>query len=230
MSSPEPAGDARRSANRRLRAALLAATALALQLLSCHSNVRAQERPTEPPESEEVVSIRADLVVVPFYVTDGRGRRVAGLSKEDFAVRDNGRPVEPSYFVAGAERVGLLFLLDASGSTRDIVTRQSETALALFSRFGARSRVAVMQFRERPEPTVPFTRDLRAARAGFRIAALPDRRTAIFDAARESVRAFKSAADARERRIVVLVSDGLDTASATTPAGVVEEARAAGVS
>ncbi|HEX8687311.1 MAG TPA: VWA domain-containing protein, partial [Pyrinomonadaceae bacterium] len=146
-------------------------------------------------------------------------------------VRDNGHSVETSYFAAGAESVALLFLLDASGSTRETITQQRETALALFSRFGERSRVAVMQFRERPELTLPFTRDLRAALKAFQIASLPDRRTAIFDAALEAVRAFGSgAADPAERRIAVLISDGLDTASRTPPAAVLEAARAASVS
>ncbi|MCA1621262.1 MAG: VWA domain-containing protein [Acidobacteria bacterium] len=219
-------------ANGRRRAALLTALALALQLLICQLNAAAQEPPpTATPEDEEVVRVRADLVVVPVYVTDGRGRRVAGLTRQDFQVRDNGRPVETTHFSAGAERVALLFLLDASGSTREIVTQQSETALALFSRFGERSRVAVIQFRERPEQTLPFTRDLRAARYAFRIAPLPNRRTAIFDAALAAVGAFRAeTADAAERRIVVLISDGLDTASAARYASAVEEARAAGVS
>ncbi|HEX8282629.1 MAG TPA: VWA domain-containing protein [Pyrinomonadaceae bacterium] len=218
-------------ANSRRGIALLTALAFALQLLVCQLNVSAQETPTVTPEEEEVVRVRTDLVVVPAYVTDGRGRRVANLTRQDFLVRDNGRPVETIHFGAGAERVALLFLLDASGSTREIVTQQSETALALFSRFGERSRVGVVQFRERPERTLPFTRDLRAARAAFRIEALPDRRTAIFDAANAAVSAFVSeAADPAERRIVILISDGLDTASTAPAASAIAAARASGVS
>jgi Ca-activated chloride channel homolog len=214
---------------RRLPTVLFAALALTLQLLFCNCVAFAQNEPSE--QDEEVVRVRTDLVVVPLYVTDARGRRVSGLTREDFQVRDDGRPVEVGYFAAGAESVALLFLLDASGSTRDVVTQQRETALALFSRFGERSRVAVMQFRERAELTLPFTRDLRAARNAFQVAALPDRRTAIFDAAREAVRAFGNPAGQRaERRIVVLLSDGLDTASTSAPASVLAEARAAGVS
>ncbi|MET0625092.1 MAG: VWA domain-containing protein [Pyrinomonadaceae bacterium] len=217
--------------NKRRRAILFTSLALALQILVCQRNAAAQETPTDAPDDEEVVRVRTDLVVVPVYVTDGRGRRVSGLTRQDFQVRDNGRPVETAHFAAGAERVALLFLLDASGSTREIVTQQSETALALFSRFGERSRVSVIQFRERPEQTLAFTRDLRAARAAFRIAPLANRRTAIFDAAAAAVRAFRAeAADVAERRIVVLISDGLDTASAARAATVAEEARAAGVS
>ena len=215
----------------RPRRALHAAAALILQLLFSTLNCSAQEPTPTHVEGEEVVSIRTDLVAVPFVVTDGRGRRVSGLTRADFRLLDNGRMVEPSYFAAGAESVGLLFLLDASGSTRETITQQRETALALFSHFGAHSRVAVMQFRERAELTQEFTRNPRAALKAFQIAALPDRRTAIFDAAREAVRAFGATGrGAAERRIVVLVSDGLDTASATPPASVVAEANAAGVS
>jgi Ca-activated chloride channel family protein len=170
-------------------------------------------------------------VAVPVFVTDGRGRRVGGLVREDFEVRDNGRPVETVYFAAGAERVAMLFLLDASGSVRETVTRQRETALAVFSRFGARSRVGVIQFRETPEVVQPLTGDLSAARRAFRIAALTDRRTAIFDAALAAVGAFgPGETSAAERRIAVLISDGLDTASGAGWRGVVEAARAGGVS
>jgi VWFA-related protein len=170
-------------------------------------------------------------VTIPLFVTDGRGRRVSGLTRGDFDVRDNGQTVEPTFFSAGAETVALLFLLDASGSTRDIITQQRETALAIFSHFGPRSSVAVMQFREQAELTLAFTHDLRRARAAFKIEALPDRRTAIFDAALAAVRAFaRVERPSTERRIVVLFSDGLDNASATRADAVANEARTAGVS
>src|SRR5947209_5298197 len=225
-----PAANTRRPVSfRRNRTALFAASIFAVQLHLCQLSASAQNE--TPADAEEVVRVRTDLVVIPVFVTDSRGRRINGLARGDFEVLDNGQRVETNYFAAGAERVTLLFLLDASGSTRDIINEQRETALAVFSHFGPRSRVAVMQFRERPELTVPFTNDLRVARKGFQLAALPDRRTAIFDAALAAVRAFgKEGEHAEERRIVVLLSDGLDTASASSAANAVAEARAAGVS
>lgn len=230
MTHPRPAGATRHSVQSRRRQTLFT-VAFLLRLLFSNFNCYAQEPTPTPVEDEEVVRVRTDLVVIPVFVTDGRGRRVAGLTQPDFQVRDNGRPVETSYFAAGAETVALLFLLDASGSTRETITQQRETALALFSHFGARSHVAVMQFRERAELTQDFTRELRAARGAFEVASLPDRRTAIFDAARDAARAFGAKGrSAAERRIVVLVSDGLDTASDTPPASVIKEASAAGVS
>jgi VWFA-related protein len=207
---------------------LLKTLALIILLQLCPRQALAQVE--TPQDSDEVVRVTTDLISVPFFVTDSRGRRVAGLTRADFEVSDNGARVEPAYFAAGAEHVSLLFLLDASGSTRDIITAQRETALALFSHFGEGSRVAVMQFRERAELKLPFTLDPRGAREAFRIDSLAESRTAIFDAALSAARAFTSASrETAERRIVVLISDGLDNASAEGFERAVEEARAAGV-
>ncbi len=226
QSAPNPP---RPNSSRRVHIVLYAILFLTLSLQFGLQTTSAQEVPELPPD--EVVRVDTDLVTIPVSVTDERGRRVAGLALRDFEIRDNGQRVEAAYFAVGAERVSLLFLLDASGSTRDIITQQRETALAIFSRFGERSHVAVMQFREGPELTLAFTTDLGRARPAFQIAALPDRRTAIFDAALAAVRAFASAArQPDERRIIILISDGLDTASATRAAAVVNDARTAGVS
>lgn len=226
MSSRTQASPARRSA--RALAPLFKTLALVLLLQLCPAPAPAQD--PAPEEPGEVVRVETDLITVPFFVTDSRGRRVAGLAREEFELLDNGRRVEPAYFAAGAEHVSLLFLLDASGSTRDIITQQRETALALFSHFGAGSRVAVMQFRERAELKLPFTRELKRAPRAFQIESLAESRTAIFDAALAAVRAFAAAPrQPAERRIVVLVSDGLDNASAARAERAVEEARAEGV-
>ena len=214
---------------RTLRALPLFILSLTIMAHLCARDASAQDETAAP--SDEVVRVSTDLVAVPLYVTDSRGRRVAGLGPADFEVREDGRRVETAYFAAGAERVALLFLLDASGSTRDVITQQRETALAIFNRFGPGSRVAVVQFRERAELTLPITTDLRGASDAFPHDALADRRTAIFDAGLAALRVFReNSPHPAERRIVILVSDGLDTASTTRAAEVIDEAQRAGVS
>lgn len=187
---------------------------------------------TGRPEDDEVVRVNTDLITVPVVVTDGRGKRFANLTLADFEVRDGGRPVKIDYFSTGTERVAMLFALDTSGSAREHITRQTEAALAMFTRFGEQSRIAVLQFSEQAEFALPFTADINIARdALFQLSPRRGRHTAIFDAASVAVRAFNAAgADARERRIVVLFSDGLDTTSRTPPASVINDARLRGVS
>lgn len=180
---------------------------------------------------EEIVRIRTDLITVPVFVTDRRGRRITDLKQNDFVVRDEGQPVEISYFAASGQPVALVFALDASGSVRSVITQQRETALALFSRFGPDSRAAVLHFSDQAAFAVQFTSDANIVRQAFNFAALPDRRTAIFDAALVAVRAYDTQPRSlAERRIVLLLSDGLDTASTTRASVVIDEALASGVS
>jgi VWFA-related protein len=182
-------------------------------------------------EDDEVLRVNTDLITVPVVVTDARGKRHANLTLQDFEVRDGGRPVKLDYFSTGTERVAMLFALDTSGSARQHITRQTEAALAMFTRFGTNSRIAVLPFAEQAEFALPFTTDMNRARDAFQLSARRGRYTAIFDAASVAVRAFNVAgADARERRIILLFSDGLDTISRTPHTSVINDARLRGVS
>ncbi|HEX6717379.1 MAG TPA: VWA domain-containing protein, partial [Pyrinomonadaceae bacterium] len=110
-------------------------------------------------------------------------------------------------------------------SLRQIISQQQEAALTLFSRFGERSSVAILRFSDTASLVAPFTKDLAAARAAFRFTAARNEQTAIFDAAATAVRAFDDLPKVRaERRIVVLISDGLDTRSRTSADSVIDAA------
>ncbi|MFN2455235.1 MAG: VWA domain-containing protein [Pyrinomonadaceae bacterium] len=193
-----------------------------------HTQTFAQDKATD---DEDVIRVRTDLIAVPLLVTDKNGRRISGLTQSDFQVRDNGHAVKPEYFAAGTTHVALIFALDASGSARGYAAKQSAAAINLFSRFGKRSSIAVLRFNDAPQLAVPFTGDANEAREAFVFQALANQHTAIFDAARAAVHAFDArATDAATRRIVILMSDGLDTASRTNAASVINEARERGVS
>ncbi len=206
---------------------LFSLLAPALLLLPC-ARTNAQ---TIDATEDEVLRVTTDLVTVPVVVTDARGRRFANLTQQDFLVRDGGRSVKLEYFSAGTERVAIVFALDASGSAREHLARQTAAALAMFERFSSNSRIAVLPFAAQADFALHFTTNIERARDAFQLNARRNQQTAIFDAASVAVRAFPVAgADARERRIVVLSSDGLDTASRTPPASVINDARLRGVS
>jgi VWFA-related protein len=232
MTLPRPVRTRRYVRTRSARPEFLFSLLVSALILLLNTVARAQTPPTtDIPDDDEIVRVNTDLITVPVVVTDGRGKRFPNLTRADFEVRDGGRPVRLDYFSTGAERVAMLFALDTSGSAREHIARQSEAALAMFTRFGGNSRIAVLPFSEQAEFALPFTTDLNRARAAFQLSARRGRRTAIFDAAAVAVRAFNVAgADARERRIIVLFSDGLDTASRTPPAAVINDALLRGVS
>ncbi|HYP01410.1 MAG TPA: VWA domain-containing protein [Pyrinomonadaceae bacterium] len=231
MTVPRPVHVWRHAFTRAARQSLLfSLLAPSLIILLNISVCYAQQTP-DTPDADEVLRVNTDLITVPVVVTDARGRRFAGLTLPDFKVSDGGRPVKLDYFSAGTERVAMLFALDASGSAREHIARQTEAALAMFSRFGNNSRIAVLPFAAQAEFALPFTTDIESARAAFQLSARRNQNTAIFDAAARALSAFNVAgADARERRIVILSSDGLDTASRTPPEAVINQARLRGVS
>lgn len=195
-------------------------------LLSFHVTFFAQDEP-----DADVVRVRTDLVTAPAFVTDKQGRRVMNLMATDFELRDDGRVVKIDTFVTGTERVALVFALDASGSTRDVLKQQRETALALFTRFRRGSEVAVICFAETAEMVAPFSNGSDNALRAFELPARTNHGTAIFDAVTTAIRVFDGRhTDATERRIIILISDGLDTISVTRPSAVIDAARNRGVS
>ncbi len=189
-------------------------------LLGFQTTTRAQQA-----NDDDVVRVNTDLLLFPIRIRDKKGQAVAGLTDQDVALKDQDQVTTGIYFSPGADRVAMLFALDQSGSLRDVISQQQDAALSLFSRFSDRSSIAVLRFSDKPSLATPFTKDVEAARAAFRFAIERDRRTAIFDAAAEAVHAFDKLPPVRtERRIVVLISDGLDNNSATRADSVIDAA------
>jgi Ca-activated chloride channel family protein len=176
-------------------------------------------------DEDEVVRVNTDLLLYPVRIRDKKGQAVAGLSDQDLLLKDQDQVTTGVYFSPGADRVALMFALDQSGSLRQVISQQREAALALFSRFGERSSVAILRFSNTASLVAPFTKDLAAARDAFKFVAAPNEQTAIFDAAAKAVKEFDTLPPVRaERRIVVLISDGLDTRSRTSADSVIDAA------
>jgi VWFA-related protein len=196
-------------------------------LLSCllpitsFQNIQAQE--TLP--LDDVVRIDTHLVIFPIRVRDRRAKAAGELSEKDVTVKDEDNATTGLYLYHGADRVSLVFALDQSGSLREIMNQQREAALALFAQFGEKSQVAVLRFAQQSKLALPFGRDLDATRAAFSASRTSDQHTAIFDAAAAATKLFETLPRVRsERRLVILISDGLDTASTVKPREVIAAA------
>jgi len=235
--SREPGQDHRHNDNRypqhsslrpffRLAERLLLRLTILLPLLACFFltatpiTVLAQQT-----DDEDVIRVNTDLLLFPVRIRDKKGLAVAGLTDQDLSLKDPDQVTTGLYFSPGADRVALMFALDQSGSLRQIISQQRDAALALFSRFGERSSVAILRFSSTATLVAPFTKDLDNARAAFRFTAGSNEQTAIFDAAASAVAAFDDLPPVRsERRIIVLISDGLDTRSRTSADVVINAA------
>lgn len=179
----------------------------------------------EAGDEDDVVRVNTELLLFPIRIRDKKGQAVAGLTETDLTLKDQDSATTGIYFSPGADRVAMLFALDQSGSLREIIAQQQDAALSLFSRFSERSSIAVLRFNDASSLATPFTNETAAAREAFVFAAVRDRRTAIFDAAMKSVQAFDALPLVRgERRIAILISDGLDNASRTSADSVINTA------
>lgn len=211
---------------RRSRQVLLLGLAILYLLLGWQFSYAQQK-----PDEVDVLRVETDLIVFPIRVTDRKRNPIPNLSSADFVIRDRDGVAQSLYFSAGAERVAMVFALDESGSVRDVISQQRETALALFGRFADNSRVAVLRFAEQAKLVAGFEKDPAEARNAFAFPAGQNRRTAIFNAAQAAVSAFDSLGKVpTERRIVVLISDGLDNGSSIKPASVIVDAQEKGIS
>lgn len=179
-------------------------------------------RAQEPQSDDDVLRVNTDLLVFPIRVRDKTRRSAGSLTESDLTLKDKDEVTAGLYLYRGVDRVALIFVLDQSGSTREIISQQREAALALFGRFGERSQAAVIRFAETPKLIAPFGRDTDTAREAFESTVEANQHTAIFDAAAAAVRAFDALPAIRfERRIAILISDGLDNASRTKAPAVI---------
>ena len=158
----------------RLAERLLLRFAILLPLIACFFIAANFALAQQTVDDEDVIRVNTDLLLFPVRIRDKKGLAVAGLTEQDLLLKDEDQVTTGLYFTPGADRVALMFALEQSGSLRQIITQQQEAALALFSRFGERSSVAILRFSTTASLISPFTRDLTAPRAAFRFNAAPN--------------------------------------------------------
>ena len=185
----------------------------------------------QPVTDDEVLRVTTDLLLFPARVRDKNGKRPNGLTENDLALKDPDAVISSLYFSAGVDRVAMVFALDQSGSLRDVISKQRDAAVGLYRRFSSLSGIAVLHFSHRPTVAAPFVRDVTSVLGAFDVRVRDNQPTAIFDAAADAVDMFKTLPRIRsERRLVILISDGLDNFSRAKPDSVINAARADRVS
>ena len=179
----------------------------------------------EAQSDDEVLRVNTELLIFPIRVRNKDKQPVETLSEHELALVDKDKVTSGVYLRRGVDRVSLVFALDQSGSTQQIISQQRDAALGLLDRFGDQSQIGIIRFTSTPKLVVEFGRDIPAARDAFNFPAAANQRTALFDAANFAVRSFEALPRIRsERRIVILISDGLDNSSQSKAGDVIKAA------
>jgi VWFA-related protein len=153
-----------------------------------------------------------DLVNVTATVTDEDGRFVPSLTRDDFAIYENGRRQEISHFSSERSPVSLGILLDASGSmTADkMAAARSAIDRFIYDLLGHEDELFFMEFASTARVMQPWTTDRALiSRAVGRVD--PIGGTALYDAVAKAVP--MAAAGTHKKKAVLVISDGNDTSS-----------------
>jgi VWFA-related protein len=155
-------------------------------------------------------------------VTNSRGESITNLSEPAFAVRENGKRQPITLFRRDDVPISLGLLIDNSGSMRLLRSKVEAAALAFARASNPDDEVFVLNFADKAHLDVPMTSDLRALEAGIgRVDSIGG--TALRDAVDVAER-YLSEHARRDRRVLLVITDGRDNASVTSPARIREQA------
>jgi Ca-activated chloride channel homolog len=166
----------------------------------------------ERQKSDETLRIRVDLVNVLFTVTEGSGRMVPDLKREDFVVEEDGRPQEVSHFSREVTLpLTLAILIDTSPSVESVLEMEKQTATEFLHAVVRKQDLAlVINFDRSVSLLQDFTSDIRLLSKAIRSVSIGGGTSvhdAVFLASDEKLKRETG------RKAIILISDGGDTTS-----------------
>jgi len=159
-------------------------------------------------QQQPVFRAGQDVVRIFATVTDRDGRLVTTLTKEDFEVRDEGKPQPITQFDKSPQPIRLVVMLDVSGSMAGNLALLRAAASQLFARLRPDDAVRVGSFGHDVTISPAFTRDPAELTAALPTAIASDAPTPLWRAIDQALAAFGDGDD--RRKVVLVLSDGKD--------------------
>jgi Ca-activated chloride channel family protein len=171
---------------------------------------------------ETTLHVDVRLVSVFVNVTDRNGAIVGGLTREDFTVTEDGRPQPIAVFERQSEvPLNLTLAIDTSGSVKKDMAEEADAAHRfVHAILRPQDQMSLMQFATDVRELTPFTNKVALIDRGLN-QLHADNATALYDAI---LLGSEGLGRKDGRKVLVLVSDGGDTAKSTTYAQALESA------
>jgi Ca-activated chloride channel family protein len=203
-----------------LRTLLPIVSAAALLVVTSATVSSTPQDPAQPQQK-----IRSVTRTVPLFVTvtDSESRLVPDLEMDDFEVYDNGKKQDLTIFENKSQPIGVIVMLDTSGSMTLIIDRVKAAAEQFLIRMLPEDVARVGAFNDKIEflPEDEFTGDrdrliklLNELDFGYP--------TRLWDAVDESLRRLEGVP---QRKVVLVFTDGEDTASRRDLDDVMQESQ-----
>ncbi|MEW5982133.1 MAG: VWA domain-containing protein [Acidobacteriota bacterium] len=203
---------------------------LALALALSPATARELSAAQQPPVRPEGGPFRSgvDLVSLSVTVTDGSGRFVTDVDREQFQVFEDGVQQDVSFFNRSNLPLAVALLLDTSASMEDKMATAQEAASGFVRRLRPEDESQVIDFDSKAIVAIPFTNQhnkveqaIRATVAGGSTSLY----NALYIALKELRKTRARAAEELRRQAIVLLSDGEDTSSLVSFDEVLELAK-----
>ena len=167
------------------------------------------------------IKVVAKEVVLHATVTDHRGNFVFGLAPDDFRVYEDGVIQKIAYFAHEDIPVTVGLVIDNSGSMCKKRNEVIAGAEALARSSNLQDEIFVVNFNENVSfglpANVPFTDNIRELQAAL-ARGIPSGETALNDAITAALAHLKNGS--RDKKVLVVISDGGDNASKSTGSAV----------
>lgn len=167
--------------------------------------------PSEEVAETEVVRISSNLVPIPVSVVDNKGLALTNLMLEDFELWVDGEMRPISDLTRSETPVRLALLFDNSGSLDSARSFEKHAAQQFFRRvLRPVDEAAIYSVESESYLAQPMTRDVRSLEQTIESFGKPEGSTSLFDAiisASGYLRPYLG------RRVIVIVSDGIETTS-----------------
>jgi Ca-activated chloride channel family protein len=176
------------------------------------------------------IHVQTRLVNVALNVVDEHGAPVGGLGQDDFEILEDGKPQKISYFEKeSATPLSIVLAIDASESVlRDERLEKNAAKRFVDTLLREQDELDLMNFSDSVTEVVPFTNQKKRIESGLNDIQHGDS-TALYDAIYlASDRLSTTREDAGRRRVLVLITDGEDTAKRTRYPQAMEQAQRAG--
>jgi VWFA-related protein len=158
---------------------------------------------------EGSVKLETSLINLNVSVTDKAGKAIAGLTKEDFIVEEDGVPQNISFFSPQQSAFNLVLLIDLSGSMREEIDLIKDTAAQFLNVISAIDSIALVTFSTDVIVVSSLTKDREELRDSIQSMMAPAGGTAFYDALgftlAETLRTVKG-----QRNAIIAISDGED--------------------
>ena len=179
--------------------------------------------------AQPVFSVRSELVVLHVMVKDRKGAYVPGLRPEAFTVFENDERQAIQFFATQDAPVTVGLLIDSSGSMLPVRDRVIAAAGIFADTSNREDEIFALAFNEDVRaalpPEAPFTGDAGTLRTALTRTISARGRTALYDAILAGLEHVDRGS--HPRKVLVVLSDGGDNASAATLEQVLKQTQVA---